>query len=275
MLIVLRGLISRICLANLDDVIVFSRRFNQHFDDLRAVFTRILGAGLKLKPSKCHLFRDDVLYLGHIVNASGVSPDPAKLRVLSTWPIPATVCNVLLFVGFVNIYGYYIAGSKRLTVPLYALTAGHRGIEKFVFDAEELVAFNSLKQAFVAGPQLAHFDFSKQCFVHTDAFKIAIGAVLLQQSVKGVERPISFFLKKLSAPQQNYSTFERKCLAIVAAAQQFHVYFFGRPFIFRTDHKALSWLFTNEPKGSARVSGWIATLMECRFKSSTSRAPRT
>ena len=64
----LQALIYRICLAYPDDVIVFSRRFTQHLDDLRDVFTRILGAGLKLKPSKCELFRDVVLYLGHIIN---------------------------------------------------------------------------------------------------------------------------------------------------------------------------------------------------------------
>ena len=56
MSIVLRELISRICLEYLDDVIVFSRRRTQHLDYLRAVFTRILGAGLKIKPLKCHLF---------------------------------------------------------------------------------------------------------------------------------------------------------------------------------------------------------------------------
>ena len=157
---VLRGLISRICLAYLNDVIVFSRRLTQHLDDLRAVFTRILSAGLKLKPSKCQLFRDEVLYLGHIINSSGVSLDPAKLRVFSTWPVPATDRDVQSFLGFVNFYGDYIAGSTRLTAPLYALTAGRRGTKKVVLDAEELVLFNSLKQALVAGPQLVHPDLS-------------------------------------------------------------------------------------------------------------------
>ena len=113
--ILLRGLISQICLAYLDDVNVFSRSLTQHLDDLRAVFTRILGVGLKLKLLKCHLFRDEFLYLGHIINSSGVSPDPAKLRVLSTWPVPATVCEIKSFLGFVNFYGDYIAGSTRLT----------------------------------------------------------------------------------------------------------------------------------------------------------------
>ena len=98
-----------------------------------------------------------------------------------------------------NFYGDYIANSTRLTAPLYALTVGRKGTEKVDIDAEELVAFNSLKQALVAHPQLAHPDLLKQFIVHTDASKIAIGAVLLQRSEEGVERPISFS-KKLSAP---------------------------------------------------------------------------
>ena len=37
-------------------------------------------------------------------------------------------------------------------------------------------------------------------------------------------------------------------------------------FILRTDHKAHSCLFSKEPKGSARVSGWIATLIKYPIK---------
>ena len=84
MSIVLRGLIARICLAYLDDVIVYSRRVSQHLDDLRAVFERLRVAGLKLNFLKCQLFRDEVLYLSHVINKSGIASDPAKLRVLAT-----------------------------------------------------------------------------------------------------------------------------------------------------------------------------------------------
>ena len=55
---VLQGLIGRICLAYLDDVIVFSKKRSEHAADLRAVFDRIRSACLKLKPSKCSLFAD-------------------------------------------------------------------------------------------------------------------------------------------------------------------------------------------------------------------------
>ena len=92
--------------------------------------------------------------------------------------------------------------------------------------------------------------------------KLRFGAVLLQKSASGFDRPVTFFSKKLSSAQRNYSTYERECLAVVAALQHFRVYLLGRPFRLQTDHRALKWLFSKEPKASARVSGWIATLME-------------
>ena len=54
-------------------------------------------------------------------------------------------------------------------------------------------------------PQLAHPDLNKQFVFQTDASKIAIGAVLFQNNDKEVMRPIFFFSKKLSKPQQKLS----------------------------------------------------------------------
>ena len=76
---VLQGLIGRICLVYLDDVIVFSKKRSNHISDLRSVLDRIRSAGLKLKTTKCSLFADQVLYLGQLISAAGVSPDPAML----------------------------------------------------------------------------------------------------------------------------------------------------------------------------------------------------
>ena len=129
-------------------------------------------------------------------------------------------------------------------------------------NADKLVVFQSLKRAFFSGPQLAHLDLSKQVVVHTDALKFAVGDVLVQRSNDGIERPISFFSKKLLSPQQNYSTFERECLAVVAAVTHFRVNLLARPFVLRTDDKALTWLFSKKLRPSARISSWIATLLE-------------
>ena len=76
---VLQGIIGRICLAYLDDVIVFSKRRLEHVNDWRAVLARIRDAGLKLKHTRCKLYFEQVLYLGHVILAAGVSPNPIKI----------------------------------------------------------------------------------------------------------------------------------------------------------------------------------------------------
>ena len=138
MISVLQGLIGRICLAYLDDVIVFSKRRADHVNDLRAVLERIRDGGLKLKPAKCNLFCDQVLYLGHVISAASVSPDPAKLRVLADWPLPTTVRELQSFLGFVNFYGDFFDEQTTLTASLYDMTAARKCTEQEHFSAEDV-----------------------------------------------------------------------------------------------------------------------------------------
>ena len=105
---VLQGLIGRSCFAYLHDVIVLSKRRAYHIADLQTVLDRIRDAGLKLKPAKCNLFCKQVLYLGHVISATGITPDPAKLRVVANWPIPTTVRELQSFLGFVNFNNEFI-----------------------------------------------------------------------------------------------------------------------------------------------------------------------
>ena len=78
MMSVLQGLIGRICLAYLDDIIVFSKRRYENVNYLRGVLVRIRNAGRKLKPDKCKLFCEQVLYLEYVVSAANVSSDLGK-----------------------------------------------------------------------------------------------------------------------------------------------------------------------------------------------------
>ena len=54
---VLAGLHWSTCLVYIDDIIIFSCNFNQHLERLEEVLQRLQSAGLKLKPSKCHLLQ--------------------------------------------------------------------------------------------------------------------------------------------------------------------------------------------------------------------------
>lgn len=51
---VLRELLSKICLMYLDDVIIFSKTFEEMIQRLRTVFQPFRTACLNLNPKKCH-----------------------------------------------------------------------------------------------------------------------------------------------------------------------------------------------------------------------------
>ena len=87
---VLRGLTWQIALIYLDDVLVYSRTFEEHLQHLRLVFDRFREAGLKLKPSKCHFGQTKVNYLGHVITPEGLQPDPVKVKVVQEYPVPKT-----------------------------------------------------------------------------------------------------------------------------------------------------------------------------------------
>ncbi|CAC5372712.1 Retrovirus-related Pol polyprotein from transposon 297,Retrovirus-related Pol polyprotein from transposon 17.6 [Mytilus coruscus] len=67
---VLRGMTFKFCLIYLDDIIVFSKTFNEHIDHLRDVFVKLRDAGLKLHPQKSFAQRE-INYLGHKVSNEG------------------------------------------------------------------------------------------------------------------------------------------------------------------------------------------------------------
>ena len=74
------------CIIYLDDIIVSSRTPEEHIHRLRAVFEKLMAAGLKLKPSKCDFFKKEIKYLGHVVSEKGVSTDPDKIKAVTEWP---------------------------------------------------------------------------------------------------------------------------------------------------------------------------------------------
>lgn len=88
MQLVLSGLQWKICMVYLDDIIVYSKSFDAHLENLYSVFDRFRNEGLKLKPSKCHFCQPEVLYLGYFVGKDGIKPNPDKVEVIQRYPVP-------------------------------------------------------------------------------------------------------------------------------------------------------------------------------------------
>ena len=121
--LVMKGLQWRTLILYLDDIIVMSSTFEEHIQRLDEVLCRLGNAGLKLKPSKCHMFQSEVAYLGHIVSEVGIKPDPEKVDRLRTWPTPASVSDVRSFLGLCSYYRRFIRGFATIAA-LFEQVAG-------------------------------------------------------------------------------------------------------------------------------------------------------
>ena len=102
--LVLSGLQWSQCLVYLDDIIVLGRSFEEHIKNLDSVFQQLCQSGLRLQPSKCAFFREEVRYLGHIISRDGVATDPDKTAKVATWPVPTTKKDTQQFLGFASYY---------------------------------------------------------------------------------------------------------------------------------------------------------------------------
>ena len=119
---VLAGLEGRSCFVYLDDVLMASETFTDHLQHLREVLTRLRSAGLRLKPKKCHLLQREVLFLGHVIAANGICPDPAKTEMVQHYPSPTDVTKVRQFLGLASYYRRFIPAFSHIAFPLHALT---------------------------------------------------------------------------------------------------------------------------------------------------------
>eukprot|EP00117_Sycon_ciliatum_P034902 scpid20142/ scgid26552/ Retrovirus-related Pol polyprotein from transposon 17.6; Protease; Reverse transcriptase; Endonuclease len=262
---VLRGLQWQMCLVYLDDIIVFSKTFDEHLERLEAVFQRLLEAGLRLKPSKCHLLRTEVNFLGHVVTKDGVRTDPDKIETVSEWRCPKNVAEVRSFMGFCGYYRRFVKDFASISRPLVKLT---RQNQRFSWDGECEIAFQLLKQKMSSAPTLAYPRFETDAppfVVDVDASGHGLGAVLSQTDADGRERPIAYASRGLNSAERNYGSTKSELLGLVWAFRHFRCYLLGRRFVVRTDHQALKYLNRfKEP--SAIVARWLEFLSDFDYE---------
>jgi hypothetical protein len=258
---VLQGLVWDIALVYLDDIICFTPTFEDHIQALRKIFDRLHQANLSLKPSKCEFGKDKIQFLGHIVSASGIEPVEDKIKIIKNAQSPTTVKGVPQFLGLAGYYRKHIKDYSKITAPLTDLTKGEG--KSIVWTPQCQAAFDTLKHALTHAPVLAYPIYSDPFTLTTDASKYATGAILSQVR-NNKEVVIAYGGRKFSAPEQNYTTTERECLAVIKALREFEPYVRGQHVQIITDHAALKWIFTQkQPPG--RLARWIAYLQSYNF----------
>lgn len=175
--LVLRGFQWKTLLVYLDDIIVLGGGVEENLQRLADVFERLHSYGLKLKPKKCQLLRDKVLFLGHVVSGKGISPNPALVKDVEEWQPPRNTQQLHAFLGLCNYYRCFVPAFAELASSLTDLL---KKTTEFEWGEPQQNAFLQLKERLTSAPVLAYPSPTGNYILNTDASNYSIGAVLSQ-----------------------------------------------------------------------------------------------
>ena len=169
------------CFIYLDDLIVFSWTAEEHLHQLCVIVNQLREYNLKLKPSKCSLFKEEINYLAHRVSKQGVWPSNTNLKAITQCAPLQTYTEIRAFLGLMGHYRQFIKGFAQIAQLLNEHLTGEeasRKTEWVLLSEDASVPFQALKQACMNSPVLAFAVYTKDFLLKTDASKEGLGAVL-------------------------------------------------------------------------------------------------
>ena len=258
--VVLKNLVGTECYVFIDDLIIFSSTAEEHALRLENVLRRLDEANLQLHPGKCVFAQPKVQYLGYVLSERGISASPDKVKAVREYPTPKTVKDVRAFLGLASFYRRLVQNFAEVAKPLTILTRKNR---EFTWGPEQQQAFQSMKDKLCTTHVLAYPNFKLPFILTTDASMTAVGAILSQVQ-DGAERPTAYASRQLNKAEQAYSATEVEMLALVWATKYFRCYTYGKQFLVRTDHSALTYLRKFADHNS-RLLRWSLRLSELDF----------
>jgi hypothetical protein len=143
------------------------------------VFKQLQVNGLVINKEKCVFGQARLDFLGHQVQAAGISPLEDRVAAIKDFPQPSTVVEMQAFLGLFNYYRHFIPAAARIVKPLTdALQGGLKPQYKLQWSSEMSATFQAARSAVSAAMLLAHPSPAAELTLLTDAPGSHLGAVL-------------------------------------------------------------------------------------------------
>lgn len=243
-----------------DDLLIMSTSFEEHMHHIEKVFNRLKEAGFTLRLKKCSFFREEMPFLGYILNSSGIRPDPSRTQALADYRPPKNVKELQRFLGLANFDRSFCQDFSALAAPLTYLL---KKKTRWKWTATEQQAFDNLKQKLQENTLLYHPRDDVPYCLETDACDIALGCQLFQV-IDGERRPVAWASRLLLSRETRYSINEKEALCTVWALSKFRIYLLSRKFTIYTDNSSVTYLKTCRLL-SARIARYALAIQEFDF----------
>ena len=219
----------------LDDLLIFSKTFEEHLNHINLVLQRLKKHGIKIKPSKCNFFKREVSDLGRLISAEGYTVDPRSTEALTT-KIRKRRTNISESRSLLGLIGYFrrsIPNFSQTVKPLYQLLKDKelkRGSkQKIDWKDDHQLILDKLLTYLTEPPILAYPDFDLPFILHTDASGAGLGCGLFQIQ-DGSIRVIGYGSRTLTGSEEKYHSSKLEFPALKwAICDHFKDYLFYSP----------------------------------------------
>lgn len=187
-------------LIYIDDLVIFTRTWDEHLLRLSWVLGEISKIGLTLDPDKAYIGFKSIDLLGHVVNHFGLATQEKKIHAMMNLPIPKNLHDLRSMLGYFGYYRKFIENYAQIVEPLSRLLEICRpkkvpketrqaavskdsfkriSIES-VWGEEQKQAFELVKNSLAESAILSHAYLNDDIkfALYVDASKIGFGAAL-------------------------------------------------------------------------------------------------
>ena len=118
----LKGLLDIICIAYVNNILIYLENPQQHKGHVKEVLARLRIADLQVNITKSEFSVRKTKFLGFIISTQGIRMDPEKVKIILNWRPPWNIKSVRFFLGLINYFQRFIRHYGHLREPLVRLT---------------------------------------------------------------------------------------------------------------------------------------------------------
>jgi hypothetical protein len=176
--IVLGPQLRRNVSAYVDDVVIHSKKKDQHIEDLRETFANLRKYGLMLNIEKCIFGVSRGKLLGCMVSKSGIEANPEKIEAIRNMRTPQTKRDIQKLMRRIAALGRFIERSAERSLPFFKLLSAKN---KITWGPEEQEAFEQFKSYLENLAVLTSPGDKAKLLLYTAASASAVSAALVDE----------------------------------------------------------------------------------------------
>ena len=235
-------------ISYIDDILIHSSSIEEHLDHIEQVLAVLERHKLKIKPSKAHLFKKSLDYLGHTLLIKDGRPhvcvQRSKIDAITNMKPPTNLKGIRSFCGAVGYISKFLPNLSELLKPLRKLT---KKSVRFHWDGICQENFEKIKQL-ISKPPVLHLPRKDHIFrLYIDTSREATGASIYQVPNKDSndEKLIGFYSHNLPPAAKSYSVSELEATGILITLSALK-YLKSQFIQIFTDHSALVHIMRSE-----------------------------